>query len=90
MSKITMLFFKKRCFGCIVILYIDIYDTYIVGNFHPYLDIYKKVFKLEARERMSAVSGAAILRFTEMELDFDESNVYISGTLLEKPGYLCM
>lgn len=58
------------------------------GQFHPYLDIYQKVFQLETLEMMSKATGASILRFQELSLNYDPYNVYISATILGRPPFL--
>lgn len=60
------------------------------GKFHPYLDIYQKVFQLETLEMMSKATGASILRFQELSLNYDPYNVYISATILGRPPFLSM
>nr|XP_022315495.1 uncharacterized protein LOC111119542 [Crassostrea virginica] len=58
------------------------------GQFHPYLDIYQKVFELETLERLSQATGASILRFQDISLNYDPFNIYISATILGRPPFL--
>ncbi|XP_061182284.1 uncharacterized protein LOC133190610 [Saccostrea echinata] len=58
------------------------------GQYHPYLDIYEKVFQLEALEMMSRTSGASILRFQEISLNYDPYHIYVSATILGRPPFL--
>ena len=61
---------------------------YYEGQFHPYLDIYQKVFELETLERLSQATGASILRFQDISLNYDPFNIYISATILGRPPFL--
>ncbi|XP_048758881.2 uncharacterized protein LOC125668617 isoform X1 [Ostrea edulis] len=58
------------------------------GQYHPYLDIYEKVFQLETLEQMSRASGASILRFQELSINYDPFNIYVSATILGRTPYL--
>jgi hypothetical protein len=58
------------------------------GQYHPYLDIYEKVFQLATLEQMSRASGASILRFQELSINYDSYNVYVSATILGRTPFL--
>lgn len=58
------------------------------GNFHPYLDIYQKVFLGEAQAQMALISGVASLRYQTLQLSYDEDSIYLTGTLLGQAPYI--
>ncbi|XP_069128222.1 uncharacterized protein [Argopecten irradians] len=58
------------------------------GKFHPFLDIYRKIFTVMSQINMAAATNASVIRFQGIQVDYDDDNVYVTGTLLARNNFL--
>ncbi|OWF34898.1 uncharacterized protein LOC110443619 isoform X2 [Mizuhopecten yessoensis] len=58
------------------------------GKFHPFLDIYSKIFQLMSQIKMSECTNASVIRFQGTQVDYDDDNIYVTSTLLGRNPFL--
>lgn len=61
---------------------------YILGPFHPYIDINRKMFVELTVLETSQAAGVSPLRVQEARIDHDDDNIYVTATLMDKPPFL--
>ncbi|XP_060081859.1 uncharacterized protein LOC132561146 [Ylistrum balloti] len=58
------------------------------GKFHPFLDIYSKIFKLMSQMNMAESTSASVIRFQGTQVDYDDDNIYVTSTLLGRIPFM--
>ncbi|XP_033739126.1 LOW QUALITY PROTEIN: uncharacterized protein LOC117326485 [Pecten maximus] len=58
------------------------------GKFHPFLDIYRKIFTLMSQINMAEATNASVIRFQGTHVDYDDDNIYVTSTLLARNSFL--
>lgn len=62
--------------------------NYLSGPFHPFLDIYQRMFLIETVACVGEAAGVYPLRVQGARVDHDEDNIYFTATLMDRAPYL--
>ena len=59
-------------------------------QYHPVLDSHSKIFLQQARQFMAQATLSSALRFQNFELTYDDSRIFLIGTIVEQAPFIGM